>query len=341
MSLLEDSALQQIQSVSQTHKFSAVQIRSNKIIVTNESIDRFRKREMNERSLSNLELKGTVTGIKPGVVAKINKMLTNWIKSLTYENEIRRSAQLRVERVPIFLTLTLPAIQVHSDIRIKREVLMPFIQSLKRNFEVEYYFWKAELQKNYNIHFHLVIDKYIDKYEVQKLWNTHCNVLHYVDRFFEIHHHNNPPSTHIQLIKDLECMTAYLTKYVCKNEIGGWVDGMVWNCSKALKKMKNVVFELDNDMAHVIDQLLLRKKLTLYEEEHFAILTFTKEFDHKKDYDYFRGLERFEYIALYSTLYDNKQEAPVKDISDTAKKAKCPVQLKLDLDIVEPYRLWD
>jgi len=41
----------------------------------------------------------------------------------------------------VFLTLTLPADQIHSDNEIKRSALMPFFQQLKRVSGVEEYFW--------------------------------------------------------------------------------------------------------------------------------------------------------------------------------------------------------
>lgn len=340
MSLLKDSVLQQEHKSDVIHKFSAVQIRSNKLVVTNEFINKMHRTEQPERCMSNLDLKGTVNHIKKSAVARINKILTNWIKSITYENEIRRNAGMSTDHVPVFLTLTLPAQQIHDDRRIKREVLMPFIQDLKRVHGVVFYFWKAELQKNYNIHFHLVIDKFIVKEQLQECWNKHCDRLDYVSRFEKKFKHRNPPSTHVQLIRDLKSMTSYITKYVCKNELGGWIDGQLWNASSELKKIRSIVFEMDNDMCNVIDKLLIDGKLSLFEDEHFAVLSFTKKFDHNVDYKYFRGLEMFDYLKLYEELY-NPAVAPLPfQYSAPTLEAPTSRQLEFAFEFESVYEIW-
>ena len=56
-----------------------------------------------------------------------------------------------------FITVTLPAIQEHSDVEIKA-CLNLFLNNIRHHFKVKNYVWKAELQKNENIHFHLIFD---------------------------------------------------------------------------------------------------------------------------------------------------------------------------------------
>lgn len=82
-----------------------------------------------------------------------------------------------------FITLTLPSTQIHSDKEIK-EVLNNFLSSL-RYHGLKNYVWKLELQKNGNIHFHLIVDKFFHFYYLRALWNKNLNKLGYIDRFRE------------------------------------------------------------------------------------------------------------------------------------------------------------
>lgn len=81
-----------------------------------------------------------------------------------------------------FITLTLPAEQIHSDVEIKK-CLNHFLTNIRRSFKVENYVWKAELQKNQNIHFHLSVDKYIPFQAVRYYWLLAIKPLGYVARY--------------------------------------------------------------------------------------------------------------------------------------------------------------
>ena len=74
-----------------------------------------------------------------------------------------------------FVTLTLQAKQQHTDDEITRFLINPFIVYAKKYFKVKYYVWKKELQKNGNVHFHFVCDKYIDHVSLRNAWNRLCN----------------------------------------------------------------------------------------------------------------------------------------------------------------------
>ncbi len=67
-----------------------------------------------------------------------------------------------------FVTLTLPFAQLrnaageHDDEHAKRKLLRPMIERLKHRFGVQAFIWVSEPQEQGNIHFHLLIDKYIN-----------------------------------------------------------------------------------------------------------------------------------------------------------------------------------
>lgn len=94
-----------------------------------------------------------------------------------------------------FVTLTLPAQQTHTDKEITEFCINPFLSYARKYFKVRYYVWKKELQKNGNLHFHFVTDRYIDALCLRRAWNRVINrgkidgikePFNYVDRY-----HNN------------------------------------------------------------------------------------------------------------------------------------------------------
>jgi hypothetical protein len=79
-------------------------------------------------------------------------------------------------------TFTLPSAQRldaagnFDDRAVKREVWAPMVQELRNRFGVALYLWVAEPQENGNIHFHALIDKYIDNTadggrQLTRTWN--------------------------------------------------------------------------------------------------------------------------------------------------------------------------
>lgn len=148
-----------------------------------------------------------------------------------------------------FITLTLPAKQIHTDNQIKSLCLNSFLIELKKIYRVKNYVWRAEKQKNGNIHFHIIIDKFIPWNELRSRWNRIINKLGYVDqyrnnmkefykngfRFREVKNKkwdydyqfnayqkgkandfNNPNSTDIHSIKKIKNLKSYVTKYLTK-----------------------------------------------------------------------------------------------------------------------------
>lgn len=82
-----------------------------------------------------------------------------------------------------FITLTLASKQVHSDNEIKSELLNQFLIEARKKWGVDKYVWRAEKQMNGNIHFHIVVDKFIQYDRLRKVWNRIQNKLGYVDRY--------------------------------------------------------------------------------------------------------------------------------------------------------------
>ena len=148
-----------------------------------------------------------------------------------------------------FITLTLPSKQVHADIVIKKNALNQFLVELRKHYNVKNYLWKAELQKNENIHFHLILDQYVDFQALRRRWNRIINKMGYVDAYREkmsamslTQYHknrnknfkcsfekssiayaigkknswNNPNSVDVRSVYSKKELAIYLSKYIAK-----------------------------------------------------------------------------------------------------------------------------
>jgi len=150
-----------------------------------------------------------------------------------------------------FITLTLPSKQIHPDNEIKEKCLNQFLIELAKYHKVQNYIWRAEYQKNGNIHFHILVNRFIPWNDIRNRWNRIINKLGYVDRYRkelqEYHKEgfrlredllttwprikqwnayiqglktdwHNPNSIDIHGIKNITNIQNYLTKYMTKSE---------------------------------------------------------------------------------------------------------------------------
>lgn len=167
------------------------------------SIDESKK----ERMLAVREIKKYSFALSKNSRKQINES----IQSLYYLSP-KRKQQINKESFyqnykASFITLTLPSVQVHSDIEIK-EVLNNFLSTL-RFHGLKNYVWKLEIQRNGNIHFHLIIDKFFHYYYLQALWNKNLEKLGYVSAYtrkfinmsFEDYYKNTKALEHVNNLK--------------------------------------------------------------------------------------------------------------------------------------------
>ena len=150
-----------------------------------------------------------------------------------------------------FITLTLPSAQIHSDNEIKKQCLNQFLIELTKYYKVHNYIWRAEKQKNGNIHFHIIVDKFIDWSEMRDRWNRIINKLGYVDKYreemenwhkngFKVRKEflktwsekkqyeafsrgvkcqwNSPNSTDIHSVRKIINLKSYIRKYLTKSD---------------------------------------------------------------------------------------------------------------------------
>lgn len=169
------------------------------------------------------------------------------------------------------ITLTLPAKQMHDDNTIKRECLTRFIERMVSNFDVRFYYWVAEKQQNDNIHFHLLIDRFIDWRWVRDTWNNRLNKLGYIDAF-EFHHmHRDPNSTDIEVIRNLKKTSDYVSKYTTKIDQQGKIQGRLHGECDKLNKLKKFTFEYDSEFLMALNYGLDNNVIEYKALEHCEI----------------------------------------------------------------------
>lgn len=81
-----------------------------------------------------------------------------------------------------FVTLELPGAQIHPDWDIAK-LLHQLLSELEQNYNLLYYIWKAEKQKNGSVHYHLTTDAFIPHEDLRARWCRIINKLGYVDRY--------------------------------------------------------------------------------------------------------------------------------------------------------------
>jgi hypothetical protein len=114
---------------------------------------------------------------------RCKKYLDLWSNAILSVTKNNKNPRRSYAKFLTFVTLTLPSLQQHSDKFIKRQILTPFISELLRLHHINQYLWKAEPQQNGNIHFHILIDKYIRHDVLRWSWNRFLEPYDYISEY--------------------------------------------------------------------------------------------------------------------------------------------------------------
>jgi hypothetical protein len=114
-----------------------------------------------------------------------------------------------------FITLTLSSNQIHVDSDILKLCFEPFLRILRRSHVGLLYVWKAEVQDNGNIHFHLNTNIFIHYRTLRDLWNQCQEKLGYVSNCSVM----DPNSTDVKVVKSERDMAKYMAGYIAKKDV--------------------------------------------------------------------------------------------------------------------------
>lgn len=141
----------------------------------------------NEISLRNLRKNEPIRGRISSATGKRYRKVITTVAAAVYENnEFYFDKEMKIKRKHVvfnLLTFTLSSGQMHSDKQINRFLLTPCIQTLCRIFKVDFYVWVGETQKSGNIHYHVIVDRYIPHDALRLIWNSFQEKLGYISRY--------------------------------------------------------------------------------------------------------------------------------------------------------------
>lgn len=184
-----------------------------------------------------------------------------------------------------FIHLTLPAQQGRTDQQIKK-ILNQFFLYANRHCGMKSYVWKAEPQERGEIHFHITSDTFIWKTDLQRLWNQCLRTAGLIGT------KENPPSTRVHPTHNIKLMTAYLIKYMTKNDDGRrTITGRLWGCSRNLSQANNFHITMPESELSATTHDLFKESVRVDEYEWLTVFNLHPT--------YFEGLNECEVLRLY------------------------------------------
>jgi hypothetical protein len=203
-----------------------------------------------------------------------------------------------------FCTLTLASQQMHSDKFLNHNLLNHFFVEAKKKWQVKNYFWRSEKQKNGNIHWHILFDKFIPWSELRDCWNRIQNKYHYVDAYrnqmkrfhgagFKIRQDllkswshkdqlraykfgsksdwQSPNSSDIHSLRFINNISSYIIKYVSKESQLPDNDSRTWGCSSSLSNLTGAILDLDSYIDDEINSIKSSYSITKYESDFYTV----------------------------------------------------------------------
>ena len=198
--------------------------------------------QVSKKSIRNLTNTPLFHSLSASSAKKIKSIITNWYIGIKLTQKQQHNVKSNYDNYLVMITLTLPSKQIESDKVIKSKYLNNFLTKLRYYNEHFNYLWVSEKQANGNLHFHLIVDKWFDKKQIQILWNESLSNGEYINNFQHKFGHRNPPSTKITGQSGMKDVANYCTKYVTKSEKSQPIEGKVWDCSDNLLKITNLSF---------------------------------------------------------------------------------------------------
>jgi hypothetical protein len=231
----------------------------------------YRYRDISIRELRNLENSSSQGVMSKKQKKSVSEIVNTWVCSVVHMMRDLKIKRIKIGYYLSFCTLTLSASQIHCDKTIKRECLNHFLIYLKRKTGLQNYIWISEKQKNGNLHFHLIFDRFIHHELIREIWNKAQEKLGYISRFEKENGHRNAPSENITALKNINNPSAYLIKYISKGSDGVFQCGRMWNCSDKLKNVEQFKSLVDNETNEMLIQFQKTNPSKVYQQEFFAI----------------------------------------------------------------------
>lgn len=219
------------------------------------------------KSILNLSKGFRTVGVSVATQRKILKHCR--VLALASERRtVRNSSGKYIAHQNTFITLTLPSEQIHEDCEITKTVLGTFLDKSRKLGLLRNYVWRAEKQKNGNIHYHILTDTFANYSLFRRIWFLALRKLGYLQAFSEkfskmsfleytrqkFNENRNPtevaaaygrgvqtkwqepPACHVAFLSSTDSVGKYVAKYVSKNndDAKNIVSGRSWGASSSV-----------------------------------------------------------------------------------------------------------
>jgi len=278
-------------------------IRHDKVIIYKGIHSAYHGKKRSSISDLNLKKRKYNGSLSKEAVKHVSKQVTLWADSIENYNRYYSKPLNMRKRQMTFFTITLPAPQFHTDQEIKRKVFVPFLDSMKYHHNTDHYFWRAEAQKNNNIHFHIIFDKYIKVQEVARLWNQCLEKLGYITEFEKKFNHRNPPTTHAKIVDNQKYTIKYLLKYATKASDARNITGKIWGMSDSIRSLKVPSFLCTPDVIFQMIKDLSKSDCKLHHTDHYATFTFPNPIFKRHTNNISGKIYSDHLFKIYSFLY--------------------------------------
>lgn len=293
-----------------------IKIAQNSIVTYSIPLTRPPRTQAQEETQKNLT-RGKFNGeISEKSRRQLSKRAQNWLLSIQEAKKEGINTKGKERNYTTFVTLTLASKQAHTDNVIKRKLLNTFIVYVKRQYDVKEYIWRAEAQKNGNIHFHLFIDKYIHYSKLRNMWNGIQETLGYISEFERAHHHRNANSTDIERIKSVKGASIYVAKYISKESKYRKIEGRIWGCSDGLKNVLDYTEIADSTHWSLISAVKQEPKVKEIIGDHYRVYIGDIRKVIKRDFAQLEEKVKLHYIDTYKQLYQ-KSTLPHSNLSQS------------------------
>lgn len=139
-----------------------------------------------------------------------------------------------------FLTLTIPGSTSADHRALKRLVLDPFFTRARNVGGLRSYVWTAELQQRGAIHWHVILDHWLDKAAVARWWLQACKSSGVVD----MSDAGGVAATSVEILRNYNGTAAYAAKYIGKALGSGDITGSCWGGSHSVTGIKGLSLNL-------------------------------------------------------------------------------------------------
>lgn len=221
-----------IQPFEQVYFETFCQVRNSAIVIFDLPTKQltYKRQELNYKTYS-----GKVTTHAAKRIKKAVDLLVQVSKpTLIYNDVIQR----HIMHTLSFITLTISAKEQHITASQGHELLLQkWILRMKRKAGLNTYIWKAELQKNGQLHYHITTPSWINYTLIRDEWN---NILAKagLKKTWDESSGKIQNSTDVHAVYKVKDLAAYLCKYLSKEDKEQSTKGKIWDCSLNLKRSK-------------------------------------------------------------------------------------------------------